>query len=83
MTGGAGSASGEWMRGANLESSKLAMHSVPSFDYSNIIDGCDLANGDEVKVVGSPIMGSDGRRYVQVYSPKTKKTGYVNTSFLE
>ena len=54
----------------------------PEYDYSNIMQGCSLSNGDRVQIQGSPVLGDDGRTYVKVYSPKSGKTGYVNAQFL-
>ena len=83
VVGGAGKlAENSWATVAHLEASTLAMRKQPGYDYSNIMTGCNLSNGDKVQIKGSPVVGSDGRTYVKVYSPKSGKTGYVNAQFL-
>ena len=81
--GGAGKLTADsWATVSGLEASTLALRKRPEYDYSNIMQGCSLSNGDRVQIQGSPVLGDDGRTYVKVYSPKSGKTGYVNAQFL-
>ena len=73
---------GPWTEVANLETGWLAMRSDPIYDYKNEIG--KLYNGDDVQIIGNGSgVGSDGRSYVWVYSPKLGKSGWVNDSFLK
>ena len=69
-----------WRKVANLEAGFLAVRSVPYYDDSNIIG--ELHNGDSVQLAGSTINGSDGRKYIMIYSPKLGVKGYVNVNYL-
>ena len=69
-----------WRQVANLEAGFLAVRSAPYYDDSNIIG--ELYNKDNVQLVGSTINGSDGRKYVLIYSPKLGIKGYVNVNYL-
>ncbi len=67
---------------ANLQSGYLAMRTQPTYSASNEIRGSELYNGDVVYIRGDKVPGSDGKKYVWVYSPKTGAYGYVNANFL-
>ena len=73
---------GGWMTVSGLQSGFLAIRTQPSYDSSNEIKGAELYNGDQVQLKGRPVLGTDGRTYVMVFSPKTGTTGYVNHAFL-
>ena len=79
---GGGYEYGSWKVVGGLQTGWLAMRSAPTYDYSNEMRGNELYNGDRVQILSSPVLGSDNRMYIQVYSPKTGARGYVNASFL-
>ena len=83
VSGGTGKYNSEGYRTVcRLETGYLAMRTAPAYDPNNEIRGAELYNGDQVKLVGSSVAGSDGRTYIQVFSDKTGTTGYVNADFL-
>ena len=83
VTGGNGGYNSSGYRTVcRLETGWLAMRTAPTYDYSNEIRGSELYNGDQVILLGSPVIGSDGRTYVFVQSVKTGTQGYVNAAFL-
>ena len=73
---------GNWKTVAGLQKGYLAIRTSPTYDYGNEMRGYELYNGDAVQVLDTPVMGSDGKVYVRVYSPKSGVTGYVNANFL-
>lgn len=83
ISGGAGSSDGDWRIVAGLETGYLAMRKEPTYDYKNEIRGCELYNGDLVKLLRKPVTGKDGRKYVYVHSRRHKRDGYVNAKFLQ
>ena len=82
VAGGFGNQNGNWRVVAGLQSGWLAMRTTPTYDYSNEMRGNELYNGDQVQILSAPVVGSDNRTYIMVYSPKTGARGYVNASFL-
>ena len=82
VSGGAGYYSDGWRIVTNLQSGYLAMRTAPVYDYNNEMRGCELYNGDRVKIEGAYVQGSDGNTYVTIYSPKTDSWGYVNAAYL-
>ena len=82
VAGGFGNQNGSWRVVAGLQSGWLAMRTTPTYDYSNEMRGNELYNGDRVQILSAPVVGSDNRTYIMVYSPKTGARGYVNASFL-
>jgi hypothetical protein len=73
---------GNWKTVAGLQKGYLAIRTAPTYDYGNEMRGYELYNGDAVQVLDTPVMGSDGKVYVRVYSPKSGVTGFVNANFL-
>ena len=65
-----------------LQTGWLAIRTAPTYDYANEIRGSELYNGDQVILMGAPVIGSDGRTYVFVQSCKNGTQGYVNAAFL-
>ena len=82
ITGGSAVQKDKWATVGGLKSSMLAMRTQPANEYSNVMSGGGLENGDMLQIKGAPVIGSDGRTYVMAYSPKTGMSGYVNTQFL-
>ena len=82
VVGGFQNQNGRWRVVAGLQTGWLAMRTAPTYDYSNEMRGNELYNGDQVQVLSAPVVGSDNRTYILVYSPKTGARGYVNASFL-
>lgn len=77
------STSSRWKTVKGLKSGYLAMRTQRCYDYRNEMRGCELYNGDKVKLVEKAVTGSDGRKYAKVYSPKHNATGYVNADYLK
>ena len=65
-----------------LQTGWLAIRTAPTYDYANEIRGSELYNGDQVILLGAPVVGSDGRTYVFVQACKNGTQGYVNAAFL-
>jgi len=82
VSGGAGYNSGGYRTVCRLETGYLAMRTAPTYDYSNEIRGAELYNGDQVMLLGAPVVGSDGRTYIYVQSVKSGVQGYVNNYYL-
>lgn len=82
VSGGAGYYSDGWRIVTGLQTGYLALRTKPGYDYGNEIRGCELYNGDRVKIDGATVTGPDGKPYTYVYSPKSDRWGYVNANFL-
>ena len=82
VTGGAGYNADGYRTVCRLETGYLAMRTAPTYDYSNEIRGAELYNGDQVILLGTPVIGSDGRTYVFVKAVKNNVQGYVNNAYL-
>ncbi len=82
VSGGNGYNSSGYRTVCRLETGYLAMRTAPTYDYSNEIRGAELYNGDQVLVLGAPVVGSDGRTYIYVQSVKSGVQGYVNNYYL-
>ena len=82
VSGGSQSYSDGWRMVVGLKGSYLAMRTEPYYNRYNEIIGSELYNGFRVQLKGPMVTGRDGKTYVQVYSPHSKCTGYVNASFL-
>ena len=82
VAGGAGYNANGYRTVCGLEKGYLAIRTAPTYDYSNEIRGAELYNGDQVILLGSPVIGSDGRTYVYVQAVKNNVQGYVNNAYL-
>ena len=82
VAGGVGYYSDGWRVVCGIQSGYLALRTQPGYDYNNEIRGCELYNGNTVKIEGSTVIASDGNPYVYVYSPKSDRFGYVNANYL-
>ena len=82
VAGGAGYKANGYRTVCRLEKGYLAMRTAPTYDYSNEIRGAELYNGDQVILLGTPVIGSDGRTYVYVQAVKNNVQGYVNNAYL-
>ena len=82
VSGGNGYNSNGYRTVCKLETGYLAIRTAPNYDYTNEIRGAELYNGDQVMLLGAPVVGSDGRTYVFVQAVKNGVQGYVNAAFL-
>lgn len=82
VAGGAGYNANGYRTVCRLETGYLAMRTAPTYDYANEIRGAELYNGDQVILLGTPVIGSDGRTYVFVQACKNSVQGYVNAAYL-
>ena len=82
VTGGSGYNTNGYRTVCGLQTGWLAIRTAPTYDYANEIRGSELYNGDQVILLGAPVVGSDGRTYVFVQACKNGTQGYVNAAFL-
>ena len=82
VAGGAGYNANGYRTVCRLEKGYLAIRTVPTYDYANEIRGAELYNGDQVILMGAPVVGSDGRTYVYIQAVKNGVQGYVKAGYL-
>ena len=82
VTGGNGYEANGYRTVSGVQTGYLAIRTAPTYDYANEIRGSELNNGDQVILMGVPVVGSDGRTYVYVQAVKNGTQGYVNAKFL-
>ena len=82
VAGGAGYNTNGYRTVCRLQTGYLAIRTAPTYDYANEIRGAELYNGDQVILLGAPVVGSDGRTYVLVQACKNGVQGYVNAGYL-
>ena len=71
-----------WVTVTGLHKGFLALRTAPGYDRANEIIGSESYNGDRLQVIGGSTVGFDGETYIQVYNPRTGKSGWTNARYI-